>query len=296
MTHQNDWILIDKPLGPTSTQVTSQVRRIFGVKKAGHGGTLDPLATGLLPIALGEATKTVPWVMDAPKEYEFTVRWGESTTTDDGEGAVTHTSDHWPTAAQISAVLPQFQGEISQIPPAFSAIKVDGKRSYDLARAGVAVPLKARTVTIFELTLMGQSDPQHAHFKVHCSKGTYVRSLARDMAIALGTFGYVTTLRRTRIGNFKATDAILLDYLKNLGHSPILNRGFCAIYDALDDIPGIFVSVQEADDLRKGRAIPLQSPLNLGPDQMGICLLNGVAVALVRLDEQLLRPFRVFNL
>ena len=296
MPHQNDWILIDKPLGPTSTQVTGQVRRLFGAKKAGHGGTLDPMATGLLPIALGEATKTVPWVMDAPKEYEFTVRWGAATTTDDAEGVITATSDHRPTQGEILALLPQFTGDITQTPPVFSAIKIAGKRSYDLARQGQAVALASRKVTLFELALLDQPDPQHSRFKVHCSKGTYVRALGRDMALALGTYGHVTALRRTRIGHFHVCDAILLDYLKNLGHSPSLNRGFCAIYDALDDIPGIGVSDKEADDLRKGRGIPLTTPQNLGPKEVGVCLLNGVAVALVRLDGQLLQPFRVFNL
>lgn len=296
MTHNHCWILIDKPLGPTSTQVTNHIRKIFGAKKAGHGGTLDPLATGLIPIALGEATKTVPWVMDAAKEYEFTVRWGQSTTTDDAEGEVTHTSEHIPTVQNIQFCLPTFMGEISQTPPIFSAIKVDGKRSYDLARQGKDIELKSRVVTIFALNLIECIDDHHTRFKVHCSKGTYVRSLARDMALALGTFGHVTALRRTRIGKILVEHAISLDYLQNLGHSPTLNHGFLAIYDALDDIPGIEVSEHEAVLLKNGQPLPSRPNLNLGPHSIGMCRFNGVAVALVRYKEQLLQPFRVFNI
>ena len=296
MTHANCWILIDKPLGPSSTHVTNQVRRIFGAKKAGHGGTLDPLATGLLPIALGEATKTVPWVMDASKEYTFTVQWGASTTTDDSEGEVTNTSDHLPSPEDILTCLPHFQGDITQVPPIFSAIKVNGQRSYDLARQGQDVILKSRQVHIFSLELISCPTPDTACFKVHCSKGTYVRSLARDMALFLGTFGHVIALKRTKIGRFSVEDAILLDYLKNLGHSPTLNRGFIAICHALDDIPGIEVNQAEAELLKKGRNLPQRAPIDLGIHGVGMCCLNGVAVALVHYEEHLLRPFRVFNL
>ena len=191
-----------------STQAVGRVRRLFQAQKAGHAGTLDPLASGVLPIALGEATKTVPYVMDGEKAYEFVVRWGQATTTDDREGEVIESSDYRPERAEIEAVLHRFVGEISQRPPAFSAIKVDGQRSYDLARQGDLKELPARTIRIDALRLREVIDPDHARFEVACGKGTYVRSLARDLALALGTKGYVQLLRRTRVGSFTEKSTI----------------------------------------------------------------------------------------
>src|SRR6185369_7359392 len=217
------WVVLDKPLGMGSTKAVGRVRWLFSAEKAGHGGTLDPLATGVLPIALGEATKTVPFVMDGRKEYRFTLCFGEARTTEDAEGEVTETSDARPADEAIRAVLGRFIGEVEQVPPAFSAIKVDGQRSYDLARKGERVDLKPRRVTIERLELAGRPDRDHADFVVGCGKGTYIRSLGRDMALALGTVGHLSALRRTVAGPFREEGSISLSKLEALGHnSPLL--------------------------------------------------------------------------
>src|SRR6201996_631013 len=195
------WVILDKPIGLTSTQAVAAVRRIFDDQKAGHAGTLDPMATGILAIALGEATKTVPYAMDADKIYRFTATWGQARDSDDAEGAVTGTSDKRPTTAEIEAQLPCFTGPLNQVPPAYSAIKVAGERAYDLAREGEQVVLEPRPVQVFEARLLG-SEKDWAEFEILCGKGTYVRSWVRDIALALGTLGYVSALRRTRLGPF----------------------------------------------------------------------------------------------
>src|ERR1700674_70194 len=194
------WLVLDKPAGMTSTQAVGAVRRLFGARKAGHGGTLDPLASGVLPIALGEATKTVPFVMDGRKEYRFTLRFGEARATEDAEGEVIATSDLRPTDEAIRSALPAFVGDIEQVPPAFSALKIEGKRAYDLARAGEPVDLKPRRVLIERLALLGRPDTDHADFVVSCGKGTYIRSLGRDLELSLGTVGHLSALRRTAVG------------------------------------------------------------------------------------------------
>ncbi len=196
----NGWVILDKPQGITSTQAVATVRRIFDAQKAGHAGTLDPMATGVLAIALGEATKTVPFVQDAHKVYRFTAAWGEARDTDDAEGQVTATSDVRPTRDAILALLPRFTGPLTQVPPAYSAIKVDGARAYDLAREGEVVELAARTVQVDQARLLAMPDPDHAEFEILCGKGTYVRSWVRDIALALGTLGHVSALRRVSIG------------------------------------------------------------------------------------------------
>jgi len=211
------WVVFDKPLTMTSTQAVGKVRWLFQAQKAGHGGTLDPLATGILPIALGNATKTVPFTMDATKTYEFEITWGESRDTLDAEGVVTATSDVRPDAAEIEAALKAFTGDISQIPPKYSAIKVDGRRAYDLARGGEEVTLKARPVRVDSLELL-ESMPDKACFRMDCGKGTYVRSLARDLAAHLGACGYVSKLRRTCVGGFEEIYAFSLDDLEFLCH------------------------------------------------------------------------------
>ncbi len=216
--HVNGWLIIDKPSGITSTGVCNVVKRLAKGAKTGHGGTLDPLATGVLPIAFGEATKTVPYVMDGRKIYRFTVRWGEARNTDDTEGSVTATSEVRPDRAAIEAVLPDFVGEIEQVPPAFSAIKVDGVRAYDLARDNQAVALDARIVQIDRLELDSMPDADHAVFRVECGKGSYMRSLARDIALALGTVGHVTALRRIAVGPFHEDTAHSLAKLEGVGH------------------------------------------------------------------------------
>ena len=212
------WVVFDKPLGMTSTQAVGKIRRLFDAEKAGHGGTLDPLATGMLPIALGEATKTVQWAMDGRKVYRFEVTWGAERTTDDMEGAITAQSESRPTAKSIESILSDFQGVIQQAPPAFSAIKIDGERAYDLARAGEKVEMAERPVTIEKLVLVSCPDADHAVFEVTCGKGTYVRSLARDMGRKLGCLGHVSMLRRIAVGPFVEADMIPLDNLR--GNEP----------------------------------------------------------------------------
>ena len=207
------WLVLDKPVGMTSTQAVGAIKRLFTRKRAGHAGTLDPLASGCLPIALGEATKTVPFVMDGRKVYRFTVRWGEERDTDDADGRVTATSDARPTRAAIEALLPRFTGTIAQVPPRFSAIKIEGERAYDLARDGETVELAARPVEIHRLELVDMPDADHAEFEAECGKGTYVRALARDIGRALGCFGHVEALRRKAVGPFGENDMISLEQL-----------------------------------------------------------------------------------
>lgn len=258
------WLVLDKPLGLSSTQALGRARKLLGGKKAGHGGTLDPLASGVLPLAFGEATKLIPYVMDGEKEYLFSVRWGEQRTTDDAEGEVMASSDCRPTENEIRAVLPRFSGEIDQTPPTFSAIKVAGQRAYDLARAGKPPEMEARKVQIHGLELLSCPDAQTADFRVRCGKGTYVRSLARDLALNLGTFGYVSALRRTKVGPFTLESAISLDKLAELSHNRRAHEGLLEIGSALDDIPGLNLTDSEAQRLRTGRSFLLR------PDQLSL--------------------------
>ena len=289
------WVVLDKPLGLGSTQAVGRVRRLFDAQKAGHGGTLDPLATGVLPIALGEATKTVPFVMDGRKQYRFTLRFGEARSTEDLEGEVTATSDARPDDAAIRAALPAFVGTISQRPPAYSALKVDGQRAYDLARAGEAVDLAPREVVIERLELVGRPDADHADFVVDCGKGTYIRSLGRDLALALGTVGHLSALRRTAAGPFREEGAISLSKLEALGHSPALLGALAPVATALDDIPALALAEAQADRLRQGQPVLLTRDAPPAGT-----LLRAEAgsrlVALVRSDGVALRPVRVFNL
>ncbi|MCR6629643.1 MAG: tRNA pseudouridine(55) synthase TruB [Magnetospirillum sp.] len=296
------WLAIDKPVGIGSTQVVSLVRRLTNAAKVGHGGTLDPLASGILPIALGEATKTVAYVMDGVKTYRFQVRWGEATGTDDKEGEITETSPVRPAAEQILAALPAFIGDIQQVPPAYSAIKVDGERAYDLARSGEVVELKARTVTIRSLRLLGQPDADHADFEMECGKGTYVRSLGRDLARAVGTVGHISVLRRVACGPFDETNAIPLDIFREVGHGPALRSHLLPIETALDDIPALALTEAEARRLHMGQALPLERlelPLSLGPvgpDQVIRAMQGERLAALARIEDGLLRSVRVMNL
>ncbi|MBN8983755.1 MAG: tRNA pseudouridine(55) synthase TruB, partial [Rhizobiales bacterium] len=245
------WIVLDKPIGMTSTQAVAVIKRLFNAKRAGHAGTLDPLASGGLPIALGEATKTVPFVMDGRKRYRFTVTWGEERDTDDTEGRVTHTSDARPTSDAIQALLPRFTGVIEQIPPQYSAIKVQGERAYDLARDGEVVDLKPRPVEIHELTLVEQPDSSHSVFEAECGKGTYVRALARDIGRLLGCYGHISALRRTLVGPFDEADMIPLAELEALCDRAASGEGSLAdallpVETALDDIPALAVTRADA--------------------------------------------------
>ncbi len=285
------WVVLDKPVGLGSTPA---VRRLFGAQKAGHGGTLDPLASGILPIALGEATKTVPFIMDGRKEYRFTLRFGEARSTEDAEGEVTATSDARPTDDALRAALPAFVGEIEQMPPAFSALKIDGKRAYDLARAGEAVELKPRRVLIERLELVGRPERDHADFVVGCGKGTYIRSLGRDLAKAVGTVGHLSALRRTVVG-FREAAAISLPKLEALGHIPALFGALAPVATALDDIPALAMTEAQADRLRQGQPVFLTRD---APPSGALVRaeVGSRLVALVRSDGVALQPVRVFNL
>ena len=300
------WVIIDKPQGMTSTQVVGAVRRIFDAQKAGHAGTLDPMATGVLAIALGEATKTVPYAMDSQKTYRFTACWGEARDSDDAEGKVTGTSDKRPTKDEIEAALPRFTGDLSQVPPAYSAIKVQGERAYDLAREGEVVELAPRTVEVYEARLLAQPDPDHAVFEIRCGKGTYVRSWVRDIALALGTLGHVSQLRRTQVGGFTEEMAVPLAREGGNVHIPAAFEHLRPIATALDGIPALAVTGQDAARLKSGNPI-LVRPREFEritesaqtDDLQGLTVFlstgDGEPVALASFAEGELRPFRVFN-
>jgi len=247
------WLILDKPYGMTSTQAVGKVRWLFGAKKAGHAGTLDPLATGILPIALGEATKTVPVLQDGSKVYRFSILWGAETTTDDREGEIVATSEHRPSEAAVLAALPAFTGTIMQAPPAFSAIKVDGERAYDLARAGETVVLEARPVTIRALRLLRHGAETSA-FEMECEKGTYVRSLSRDLARSLGTCGHVSALRRTAVGAFDEARSVSLETLEAAEDRDAMLVG---VATALSGLPEIRLSPEQAVALRHGNPVLL---------------------------------------
>ncbi len=297
----NGWVVVDKPQGMTSTQVVGKVRRAFDARKAGHGGTLDPLATGLLPIALGEATKTVPYVMDGIKSYSFTLRWGQATSTDDAEGEVIEESAVRPTEAHIRAVLSRFQGEIDQVPPLYSAIKVDGQRAYDLARAEAAFELRARPVWIGRMELSAVDGADHATFEVESGKGAYMRSLARDIGRALDSPAHIVRLRRTAVGPFSEADAISLESLDALGHSAAASEHLLPVEAALDDIPALDLTETEANSLRRGQAVSLLARAHRDrvrdlTSGAVICAMSaGKAVALARFEEGGIRPVRVLN-
>lgn len=292
------WLILDKPEGISSAQAVGAVKRFLRPKKIGHAGTLDPLASGILPLALGEATKTVQFTMDASKSYRFTVRWGEQTTTDDREGEVMEHCDKRPSREDILAVLPSFIGEISQFPPIFSALKVNGKRAYDLARAGEAVELKARPVMIHDLQLLDCPDADHAVFEVNCGKGTYVRSLARDFGEKLGCLGYCSQLRRTRVGKFSESDAISLESLEEIGHNAHPFDGVFPVEAVLDDIPELRLEGELADKLRNGQVLQaVHCGAKPGEEISQIRVMDGSCLlAIGKIEHGLLRPVRVFNL
>lgn len=297
------WVCLDKPYDLTSTQAVGRVRRLFNAQKAGHAGTLDPLATGILPIALGEATKTVSFMMDAGKTYRFTIAWGRTTTTLDREGETSGASDARPTRVQIEAALPAFIGEIDQVPPVFSAIKVDGERAYDLARAGEAVELASRRVVIHDARVTDAPDADHVEIEIDCGKGVYVRALVRDLAERLGACGHVSALRRTRVGPFTEARAITLENLEDLGHKARLLEALLPVETALDDIPELAVTAEDAFRLKQGRPIvlvprqvdDLRSRLTAGTRTVAV-LAGGSLVALCEMRMGRLEPARVFHL
>jgi len=295
------WLILDKPAGITSTQAVNKVKRALDAQKAGHGGTLDPLATGLLPIALGAATKTVPYVMDSTKIYHFTIRFGEARDTDDAEGAVVATSDARPTDEQIRAALPGFIGNIMQIPPVFSAIKVEGERAYDLARAGAPPELQSRPAQVDRFEFLRRPDADTAEFEVQSGKGVYMRALARDLSRACGTVGHIVVLRRLRVGPFLESMAVSLDKFTDPAHTPATLAEFVRpLSTALDDIPALALNAAEFHALSQGQAINLvelmgRIPEAANPDGglVRIVAAGGVK-ALARLSDGWLKPERLF--
>ncbi|MEE2980288.1 MAG: tRNA pseudouridine(55) synthase TruB [Pseudomonadota bacterium] len=286
------WLNIDKASGPTSARVVAQVLKLTGAAKAGHGGTLDPMATGVLPIALGEATKTASYAMDGYKTYRFTLRWGEARDTDDAEGAVTETSDVRPTEDAVREALAAFTGVIDQVPPDYAAVKIDGRRAYDLARHGEAAKQAPRPVAIHRLEMMTVVDADHAVFEVDCGKGAYVRALARDLAEALGTVGHLSELRRTRAGNFFEGDAISLDKLDDLMHSAALSEHLRPVETALADIPALAMTNSQATRLSQGQVVQV---LGTEPGLVRVTADDRL-VALAEVHDGDVRPVRVFNL
>lgn len=285
------WLVIDKPYGMGSTQVVGRLKYLFHPTKIGHGGTLDPLATGVLPIAFGQATRTVPFVMNGKKIYQFTVKFGEQTSTDDIEGDVIATSVQRPTTAQIESLLPSFVGDILQTPPAYSAIKVQGKRAYALARSGADVVIQPRTVHIESLKLLAHTTDT-ADFEVVCGKGTYVRSLGRDIAIGLGTVGHITALRRTACGVFSLADTITLDKLEKSAYTDRPNAAFIPVQAVLTDILELAVTADEALALSHGRSLRKG---RLPDKDLMQATFEGSLIAFVTVKDNVVRPVKVFN-
>lgn len=299
-TPTHGWLILDKPQSITSTHALNRVKRLFDADKAGHAGTLDPLATGVLPIAFGEATKTIPHVMDSAKEYRFLVRWGIETDTDDAEGEVVRESADRPARAAIEALLPKFRGSITQIPPRFSAVKIAGERAYDLARDGETFEIAPRQVEITRFTVAAVPTEDTCLFEAECGKGTYVRALARDLGRLLGCYGHVADLRRTRVGPLKDEQAISLESLMELGNSAAgrdaLLQVLKPVETALDGIPALAVTGADAAELKRGKSIILRgrdAPIHQG---LIYATSRGMLVALGEVERGELRPTRVFNL
>ena len=288
------WLVVDKPAGMTSAALVNKVKWAFDAKKAGHAGTLDPEATGVLAIALGEATKTVPYITDAMKAYRFTVRLGQSTNTDDAEGEVIAESARRPSDEEIRAALPDFVGEISQVPPQFSAVKVDGERAYKLARAGQAMELAARPLWVDSLTMLTRLDPDHLELELVCGKGGYVRSIARDLGEALGCYGHVTALRRIWSGPFEAEDGISPDLLQRLAKSPELDDYLLPVETGLTDLPELRCTAEGAARLRHGNpGMVVTSDAEYGEEAWASHDGKAVAIGIYRAGE--LHPSRVFT-
>ena len=296
----NGWINLDKPVGISSAKAVAIVRRQLNCSKIGHGGTLDPSASGVLPIALGEATKTVSYVIDSAKTYEFTLSWGFETTTDDSEGSPTRVSDKRPTRRKIENCLHEFIGVIKQTPPIYSAIKVGGRRAYAIARSNEKkgfdsqLELKPREVRIDDLTLASINNKE-ASFIVNCGKGTYIRSLGRDIARRVGSAGYVSALRRCSVGKFDINDSISLDFFTTLRDSSDACKNVLSLLTALDDIPALLVTPEEAMRIRTGQRVPFYREGDV-KEKICVATCDGTAVALITLDLGIIHPVRVFNL
>jgi tRNA pseudouridine55 synthase len=299
------WIAVDKPSGMTAATVVARVKRALDAAKAGHGGTLDPLATGILPLCLGEATKTVNYAMDSAKTYEFEVIWGIATDTDDSDGTAIETSDVRPAPEAIRAALPAFTGVIQQIPPDYSAIKVGGRRAYDMARKKEVVELAARPVHVHSFTLLESPlepvDPDRARFRVDCGKGTYIRALVRDLGRALGTLGHISVLRRTRCGVFAENRAISLENLEALGHKAAASEYLLPIGTVLDDIPALALTEEEARRMTLGQSLALWPVVKRNPvagleDGTAVQVLCGEKlIAVGEVGNGMIRPVRVLN-
>ncbi len=295
------WLALDKPTGMTSTQVVGRLKYLLQPKKVGHAGTLDPLASGMLPLAFGEATKTVSFIMDSRKVYQFTIQWGSQTTTDDSEGTEINQSKIRPSKEQILQQLPQFIGDIYQIPPQFSAIKVKGERAYDIARAGKEVELAERLVKIYRLEFIDEIDKNNSVFELECGKGTYVRSIARDLAISLKTFGHVVALRRLRVGPFLEEHLISLDTIEKIADNNSkeriakITKLFRPIETTLDDIPALAVDRNDVARLKNGQAILLRGRDAIEPSGLVSVISAGTIVALAEYKDGYLHPKRVFN-
>jgi tRNA pseudouridine55 synthase len=295
------WLVLDKPAGMGSTDAVSKVKWLFQAEKAGHAGTLDPLASGMLPIALGEATKTVPYVMDGAKVYRFTVAWGEERSTDDLEGVATRTSDARPDEAAIRALLPRYTGVIMQVPPQFSAIKIGGERAYDLAREGETVDLPAREIEIGRLDIVDAGDPSHTVFEIECGKGTYVRSLARDMGRDLGCFGHISELRRTEVAPFAEDDLVTLAELEEAVGPTDGDRDFSAadgllvdIAAALDGLPQVALGEDAAQKVRLGNAVIVRGRDAPIEADEAFVTARGRLVAIGSIEAGMFHPRRVF--
>ncbi len=287
---------MDKPAGMGSTQVVGQVRHLLNAAKAGHCGTLDPFATGVLPIAVGEATKLVPYVTDGEKEYQFVLKFGATTDTLDCDGKIIQEGEKIPSAAEVETVLPQFIGEISQIPPAYSAIKIAGERAYDLVRKGQDVQIPERQIQIYELEMLDMPTGDSVRCRVRCSKGTYVRTLGADIAKRLGTIGYLSELRRTKCGNFDLRQKILLENLKNIEYVSNRQKVLLPIITCLRDIAVIAVTEADATKLKCGQSLsPKSYEVTNFMGQEVAAVYNNQLVAMVRIEERRLLPVRVFN-
>jgi tRNA pseudouridine55 synthase len=287
------WLIVDKPAGVSSAAVVNKVRWAFDAKKAGHAGTLDPEATGILAIALGEATKTIPYVTDSLKAYEFTMRLGQATNTDDAEGVVTRQSSHRPSDAEIKNALGKFVGNIQQVPPAFSAVKIDGERAYKMAREGIDVDIAARPLWVESLLLIDRPSQDYAVLELVCGKGGYVRSIARDLGEALGCHGHVSTLRRIWSGPFNMRDSVHVDLLDKFSKTPELDKFLKPLEVGLQGIPNVVVSKEAVSKLRNGNpAMVVASELQYGDECWGSFDGEPIAIGIYRAGE--LHPTRVF--
>ena len=291
----NGWLIVDKPKNMGSTQVVGKTRYLMHANKNGHTGTLDPFATGVLPIAFGEATKLVPFVTDGNKEYEFVLKFGEQTVTDDTESEVVATCNKIPSEAEILAAIPEFVGEITQIPSAFSAIKINGQQAYNLARKGENVEIPPRKIKIFSLELL-EYHGKTAKFRVKCSKGTYVRTLGKDLALSLGSLGHLTELRRTQCGIFSLKDKILLENLEKIEYVEERRKFLLPTETSLRDIAEIAVSEDDAIKLSKGQCLSVKGYDVKASESLSAAMCDDCLVALVRIDDKKISPIRVFNL